>query len=247
MNGILYFSSTGNSLFIAKVLKDKIGGKIVYIPTYNGNGGEFDRLFIVTPIHSFGMPSPVFDLLFKLDKTKEIIVIQNYGGMAGGADFLFYDYAKLRLGLNVISVYKIKMTENFTLHFTVPRFYQNFQLKKCKKRIEAVVQKILKGEYHIPKKKKTRERVYLKNKSNWHLIGKRFKTTEKCTKCGKCAQICPVKNICVENNVVFGDRCIACLGCYHRCPNKAITYHDKNKKYRYVNPFIEESEIGKDM
>lgn len=247
MNGIFYFSSTGNSLYIAKLLKEKIDGNIVFIPSYEGNGGEFDKIFIVTPIYSFGLPSPVFDLLPKLDKSKEIIVIQNYGGMAGNADYLFYDYAKNRFGLNVISVYKIKMTENFTLQFSVPKLYQKIQLKKCKNRIEGVLKKILNGEYIIPKKTKTKEKTYLKNKANWHIIGKRFSTNNNCTKCGKCAQICPVKNIKVEDKVMFGDNCIACLGCYHRCPNRAITYLNKRKKYRYVNPFIDENDIGKNF
>ena len=33
----------------------------------------------------------------------------------------------------------------------------------------------------------------------------------------------------------------------HRCPQKAIVYLDKKSKYRYVNPNVKESEIGKDF
>lgn len=32
--GILYFSSTGNSLYISKKIKEKLGGEIKYIPNY---------------------------------------------------------------------------------------------------------------------------------------------------------------------------------------------------------------------
>ena len=248
MNGILYFSSTGNSLYIAKKVQERFGGSIKYIPNYAGFGSEFDRIFIVTPIYSYGIPIPVLNILAKLDKTKEIIVIQNYGGMAGGADYLFYDYAKNRFGLNVVSVYKVKMTENFTLYFTVPRYYQKMQLKKCVKRVDEILRKIENKEYILPKKLKTKEEKYLKNKANWHKIGQRFSTNRDCVVCGKCISVCPVKNISLQNGkIVFGDKCIACLGCYHRCPNKAITYLNKKKKYRYVNPHINESDIGKDL
>ena len=66
MNGILYFSSTGNSLNIAKKLKERLGGKIVYIPKYQGNGSEFEKIFLVTPIYSYGMPKHVYDCHSKL-------------------------------------------------------------------------------------------------------------------------------------------------------------------------------------
>ncbi|MDE6189316.1 MAG: EFR1 family ferrodoxin [Clostridia bacterium] len=247
MIGILYFSSTGNSLWIAQKVKEKFCGKIVYIPKYAGNGSEFDSIVLVTPVYSFGMPTFVYDLLPKLDKSKEVIVIQNYGGMMGGADYLLYEYAK-RNGLNIKAVYSLKMPENFTLSFTVPKFYLNSTLRKSHSRMERILNCIANGEYKIPKKKKIKEDTYLKNKSNWHLIGERFKCNQNCIKCGKCASICPVGNISMEDGkIVFGDKCVACLGCYHRCPNKAIVYLNKNKKSRYVNPNIEESEIGKDF
>ncbi len=107
MNGILYFSSTGNSLFIAKKIKEKIGGKILYIPNYKSDGSEFDKIIIVTPIYSYGMPTFVYDILSRLDKTKELIVIQNYGGRVGGADYLMYQYCiKYALNIKAVTVFQ---------------------------------------------------------------------------------------------------------------------------------------------
>ncbi len=247
MNGILYFSATGNSLQIAKAVQGRFGGKIIYIPKYQGNVSEFDRIFIVTPIYSYGMPVHVYDLLPRLDKSKEIIVLQNYGGMAAGADYLLYQYAK-KQGLNIKSVYKLKMPENFTLTFTVPKFYLNKALKTSQKRINKILDMIENKKYILPKKQKTREQKYLTNKSNWHLIGRDFKANENCVKCQKCISVCPVGNISlVDGKIVFGDKCVACLGCYHRCPQKAIEYKGRKKKFRYINPNIDESEIGKDI
>lgn len=247
MTGILYFSSTGNSLYIAKKIKDKLGGKLIYIPNYNGTGSEFERIILVTPIYSFGMPCHVFDLLPRLDRQKELIIIQNYGGMIGGADYYVYNYA-LENKLNIQSIYTIKMPENFTLTFTMPKFYLKSVLKGADKYIDKVIAKIINGEVFIPRKKRTKEATYLKNKSNWHLIGERFSVTNDCVKCGKCIRICPVQNISMQDsNIAFADHCVACLGCYHRCPNKAIVYLDKKKKDRYVNPYIDENLIGKNI
>lgn len=247
MIGILYFSSTGNSLYIAKKVKERLGGNIVYIPTYRGDGSEFEKMILVTPIYSYGMPTFVYDLLPTLNKTKELIIIQNYGGMIGGANYLVYEYAK-KNGLNIKAVFTIKMPENFTLYITVPKFYMNRALKKSNGRIEKILNMIENKRYIIPKKRKTKEATYLKNKSNWHLIGERFWCNENCVQCGKCIQICPAGNISLNNGKIeFGDKCISCLGCYHRCPQKAITYMNKRKKFRYINPNIDENEIGKNL
>lgn len=245
--GILYFSSTGNSLYIAKKVKEKLGGMVLYIPAYHGNGSEFDKIIIITPIYSFGMPIPVLDLLSNLDQNAEIIAIQNYGGMVGGADRLFYEYA-LKSGLNVKSVYKMKMPENFTLMMSPPSFYKNAILRGADKKINALVAAIQQRKYRIPKKKRTKEKTYLKNKGNWHLIGERFSVNDRCIKCKKCISICPAQNISLsEDKIVFADKCIACLGCFHRCPQKAIVYNGKDNKKRYVNPLVEESQIGKNF
>lgn len=246
--GIFYFSSTGNSLYIAKKAKERLGGeKILYAPAYNGDASEFSRAIVVTPIYSFGMPIPILELLSRFNKTTEIIAIQNYGGMIGGADRLFYEYA-LKNGLNVKSVYLLKMPENFTLFMSPPTFYKNSILKSADERIGKVIEAIKQGNARLPKKKRTKEKTYLKNKANWHLIGERFSVNDRCVKCQKCVSLCPVKNIFfTSDKITFSNECIACLGCFHRCPQKAIIYKNKDNKKRYINPNIDENEIGKNF
>lgn len=41
MLGILYFSSTGNSLYIAQKVQSSLGGEIRFIPTYSGDCSEY--------------------------------------------------------------------------------------------------------------------------------------------------------------------------------------------------------------
>ena len=245
--GIFYFSSTGNSLYIAKRIQESLGGSVFYIPTFCGDCTQFERIILVSPVYSFGLPSHVFDFMPKLPKNVQLDVVLNYGGMLGGADAFAYQYAK-ELGLNIHSIHTIKMPENYTLTFTVPSFYLKRVLKSSIKRISLLLSALKSHQIISPSKSKTKSEKYFLNKANWHLLSKDFSVSDACISCGKCVRICPTNNIqIVDGKVRFSDSCVACLGCYHRCPQKAIRYKNKNKKDRYVNPFLNESDIGKDF
>ncbi len=245
MNGIFYFSSTGNSLFIANEIKKTLGGEVGYIPTYKCNAEKFDKIIIVSPIYSFGLPVHVFDFIPTLPKTVPVYIVLNFGGAVFGADGLAYEHAK-NSGLDIKGVYTVKMPENYTLDFTVPLAYQKKILKKAPDLVEKVIEKIRNDEMNFPKTKAKFAKIYYENKGNWHKIADDFRVTEKCILCGKCVKLCPADNISVnEGRVDFADKCVACLGCYHRCPEKAIVYKNKKKDYRYFNPNVNENDLGK--
>ncbi len=244
MNGIFYFSSTGNSLFVAKEIKTALGGEILYIPKYNGNAEEFEKIIVVSPVYSFGLPLHVFDFIPKLPKNKPIYIVLNFGGMVFGADGLSFEHAK-NCGLDIKAVYTVKMPENYTLDFSVPLAYQKKILKKANGSITKVIEKISNGEENKPKVKKKFAKIYYENKGNWNKIAEDFSVTDDCVLCGKCVGVCPTENISVTGGTIkFGDKCVACLGCYHRCSEKAIIYKNKKKDYRYFNPNVNESELG---
>ncbi len=247
MTGIFYFSSTGNSLYIAKKINEKIKGKVLYIPKYDGNGSEFERIIIVSPIYSYGLPVHTYNFISTLSANIKTYIVLNYGGMVGGADVFAYNLSKDK-NLNICGVYAIRMPENYTLTFSTPKFYSNKALRNAPKKIARILKEIKSDKIFIPKQRKTKEKIYNKNKKNWHLIAKDFSVTADCIKCGKCVSLCPADNIAFDNGkIVFLDNCVACLGCYHRCPQKAILYKNRKKKDRYINPLIIEELIGKNL
>ena len=247
MTGIFYFSSTGNSLYIAKRIGASFSESVFFIPHYQGGFDQFQDIVIVSPVYSFGLPKHVYDFLISLPKAPAVYVVLNYGGMMGGADYYTYQLAK-KHEVNIRAVYAVKMPENFTLTFSTPQLYNRMILKSAEKKTERLIDRIKSKQEHLPSKKKTNEAAYEKNKANWHLLAADFSVKDNCTKCKKCIRICPVDNIAiVEDKIRFSDKCVACLGCYHRCPQKAIVYKNKHKKDRYINPYIEESELGNDI
>ena len=248
MTGIFYFSSTGNSLYIAKKIKERLQGDIIYIPNYKEDETQkFDRIIIVSPIYSFGLPVQTYDLFSKLPQNVKTYVVLNYGGMAGGACSMALELAE-KYNLNIRGIYKIKMPENYTLFIPPPNLYNKMSLNSAEKKTERVIKAIDRDVLHLPKNRVKSHKLYYSNKPNWYLIAKDFSVTDDCTACGKCVQICPSKNIVLnKGEVQFKDKCTACLGCYHRCPQKAIIYKGRKKKHRYINPYINENDIGKNF
>jgi flavodoxin len=71
-NDIFYFSSTGNSVYIAKSIKAVLGGEIRYIPIFSGNVDTYDKIIIVYPVYSYGLPIPVYDFIAGMSTHKPI-------------------------------------------------------------------------------------------------------------------------------------------------------------------------------
>lgn len=249
MNGIFYFSSTGNSVYIAERIKAELGGEIRYIPKFTGDVNTYDRIIIVSPVYSFGLPVPVYDFIDGMKSSKPLYIVLNYGGMKGNSLYFAYRLCRER-GLNIRSVQIVKMPENFTLLFSQPLFYLSSVLRKAPRRLEPVIAAIRDDrEITIPEPiNDTSREKYFRNRTTWNRLAKDFSITEDCTRCQKCIRLCPVGNIRDENGrIAFGEGCIACLGCYHRCPEKAIVYKNRRKKDRYINPCVPEEHIGADQ
>ena len=52
----------------------------------------------------------------------------------------------------------------------------------------------------------------------------KLKISDACIGCGKCADVCPMRNIVLhENRAVPGKKCTMCYRCISLCPQKAIT------------------------
>ena len=133
VTGIFYFSSTGNSLYIAKRIGASFSESVFFIPHYQGGFDQFQDIVIVSPVYSFGLPKHVYDFLISLPKAPAVYVVLNYGGMMGGADYYTYQLAKMHK-VNIRAVYAVKMPENFTLTFSTPQLYNRMILKSAEKR-----------------------------------------------------------------------------------------------------------------
>lgn len=72
-----------------------------------------------------------------------------------------------------------------------------------------------------------------------------FKCDEKCSRCGICSKICPVKNInMVDGRPVWQHHCEQCFACLQWCPKEAIQFSNRTSRgKRYHHPDVKLSDM----
>lgn len=246
---IVYFSGTGNTFDIAKRLSLFLGCDISFIPSASLEKlKEYNRIIVVSPIYSFGLPIPVKEFIATLKNFNDTSFdcVLNYGGFAGNA--VHYAQSQfLKYGLTINKVYKMKMPENFTIVAQVPTWY----IKKCLNKTEKFALKIANSiknntvKVHKPNPFSFLTKTHEANSEKWKNHSKGYIVTDSCTGCGYCESICTSKNIkMVDGKPTFGGNCVVCLACYHRCPTVAIQYGEKTiGRPRYQNPNVNFSKM----
>lgn len=235
---IYWFSGTGNSKYVARELSDKLNERISFIPhsDYNCDLGSENRLIFVFPIYSWGVPPIVVDFINNLNiigyKNQYISMVCTCGDEVAKAPEMFINIMNKK-GLEVSSIFSVIMPNNYVL---LPGFsidskdIEFLKLNKCDKRIESISQSILnrkecqdvvRGSMPTIKTKL----VYPLFKK-WGVSFSKWSVTEKCISCGKCIQVCPVKNISFDKDKrpMWRNNCTSCVACYHFCPVNAIQY-----------------------
>ncbi len=84
---IYYFSGTGNSLNVARLLSEELGNsEVISIADVQDReiDPSFDRLGIVFPVYGWGLPLIVRDFLKKIRTDRYVFAIATCGGRAAG-------------------------------------------------------------------------------------------------------------------------------------------------------------------
>lgn len=254
MKNIVYvFTGTGNSLYVAKRIADEIGDcKVVGInknTTLKIEEG-LERVGIVFPCYAGGLPVMVNEFLKDLKNFKQqntyFYAITTMGGNGGGAIPMFNKAIegsgwKLNYGEKVLAF------PNFIVGYPMIRGVKFFD-KRTKKGINNIVAKITNKETNEVKEiGKSIEKNYDKFMIKFQDTDSYYNINEKCIGCNVCVEICPSKNITLNNNKPeFNNQCEKCVACIQACPQEAINYKDKTqKRRRYINPNITVEEIIK--
>jgi len=243
---IFWFSGTGNSLYAAKRLAEKIGGARLIKITNEAPDvtvGADAAVGFVFPSYYGNVPRAVRAFVEKINISAGayIFAVVTMGGVGQGSVGAI---AKLFAAKSLSLCYGVglPMPANYVIMYD-PADPEKSAKKKLKadERINEIAADISAGKKLIKKLPITADSLY----KNVETLDAGFAASEACTGCGLCESVCPVKNIKMESGrPTWFRRCERCVACISWCPAKAINYGKKTKaRRRYRNPGVSADEF----
>jgi ferredoxin len=250
---IYYFSGTGNSLNVARLLAEELGDcEIRFIPEVIGKelDPSFDRIGFVFPVYGWGLPLIVRDFLKKVRTDKYTFAVANYGGRPAGtlaqAERILKDNGtelKCSMGL--------RMPDNcIIISGAQPAEKRDEILRNARARVREIAAVIKDGRQCVERGSSIENWLlsgvmYGKAEGKFRTNDSAFKVDDRCKSCGSCVKICPVNNITLsDGRPQWHHKCEQCLACLHWCPGEAIQIGNKTtKKKRYRNPSVSREDM----
>lgn len=261
---VLYFSGTGNCLYVARQLAGK-EGEILSIPQLMRKKQfeiEADEIGLVYPIYGHMPPYMVREFIKKAQlKAEYKFAVLTYGMRKCNAVEI-WDGISRKAGNVFDYIGTIVMVDNW-----LPNFDMNEQMK-IDKHIPENLEKITsdlsnRRRWHEPVTQEEREQ----HEGFMSLSGldpevgflmkadRSFRVTDDCIHCGICTYVCPRGNYQLTGQGVKmqGD-CEFCFACIQNCPQRAIQFKknedgtwpdgsEKNPNARYRNENVSLMEL----
>jgi ferredoxin len=237
---IFYFSGCGNSRHVAETLATGLNDQLVFIPEaerenrYEYTLAEEERLGFVFPIYSWAPPKLVLDFIGKMNlnaKPSYVYFVCTCGDNCGQTEKVFRQSLEPK-GWELAACCSLQMPETY---IGMPGFKldtkENAQRKiaNADAKIETLLPRLLdKGHFSDMI---VGGMAWLKSKlinpgfNHFATDDSKYRSTEQCIHCGRCVEVCPLKNITLEEGrPLWHGHCTICMACYHHCPVNAIQY-----------------------
>ena len=244
---ILYFTGTGNSLYVAKSFK----GELLSIPQMmKEKRYEFsdDVVGLVFPCYMFDVPPIVKRFLRDAKIVSEYkFAVFTYGGDMMSAPHRMKKFLA-KIGKPFDYIGSVDMADNY-----IPMFEQQDQIDNLPKKdvdgnIKRIIDDVNNRISFVPEPKfKDLLLAAMMRPFKGMIMGekfsRRFIVNGECNKCGTCARVCPSGNVSVGTEVQFHDKCESCLSCIQLCPKVAIHLKKEKSAARFKNSEVTLNEI----
>jgi ferredoxin len=240
---VFYFTSTGNSLYIAK----RLGGQAHSIPKLLKSSCELsfedESIGIVFPCYYMGVPRIVKEFMSKVKlKSSYIFAIESFGNLSAGTVNQFFSLAK-NTGINLSYLNEICMIDNYIPIFDMDKQKSASSGKNIEENLKQLIDDILQRKQYIKKRGTANSVVTFFAQQFYELNTRkadlRFIVENTCNSCGICQRVCPVNNIRVTaSKPEFQHHCDECLACTHNCPQNAIRVRGEKSKARFINEHV---------
>ena len=256
---VLFFTGTGNCLYVARQLAGK-DGEILSIPQLVKNKQyeiEADEIGIVYPVYGHMPPHMVWEFIKKAKlKAAYKFAVLTYGKRKCSAVEI-WDGISRKAGTAFDYIGTLMMVDNW-----LPNFDMNEQMK-MDKHISENLSRIAndlasRRHWHEPVTEEERQQHqgFLERSGIEPTVGfvmkseKYFTVTDACIECGICTYVCPRGNYSLTSTgVKTQGECEFCFACIQNCPQRAIQFikhndgtfpdgTEKNPNARYRNEHV---------
>ena len=218
---VLYYSGTGNSKFIAKCIASALETDCLNlnerIKAENTSSVQTEEnVILVTPTYAWRIPHIVSGWLGKAELVgaKRIWFVMDCGSEIGNAAKYNQELAAQK-ALAYMGTAQIVMPENYIALFSAPDKQEAKAIvENAKPAIRSIIDCIRFMSSAI-------NPIFYKE----IVKADAFTVSDACIGCGKCVQLCPLNNICLDKDKpVWGSNCTHCMACICYCPKEAIEY-----------------------
>ena len=248
---ILYFSATGNSLAVARQLAEQLNEQFMpLIEAVQQDLTNERRIGLVFPTYDFNLPPAMPEMVarLKISPQSYVFTVVTCGSMAGNCIWVLRRILRKK-GIELAYSHKVSMPDNSALAFGRNPNKQLGKFQRVPARMEQIIRE-LQAESHtlhyswfgllswlLGRPAVTRGMI--------HCMGPKVNPA-KCTGCGICSRVCPMKNIrLTDKKAITGDHCTVCLACVHACALQAFTTNglQTHKERQYRHPQIQPKDL----
>lgn len=236
-----YFSSTGNTLWVTELIKNKLESfghmVLVYDSVLEKSDcvTDCDLIGFIYPVWGSTLPNPQREIVELMPKSngQKVFLFGNCGAFTGDTGIYWKNQIKKK-GYDVVYADHVFLPINsifpgFSM-FKAPNDAKTKKMvTKAERRIDVAVNNIQNGNRKFRGKGLWDRLGGWGQRSNYDPIVDKFIEgmfidNERCNKCSLCHRICPQDAISKNedgNYYIDNSKCILCLKCYNYCPQTA--------------------------
>ena len=246
---LFYYTGTGNSLWIARVLAERLGDAAItpISPMTGPPDGGAEAVGIIFPVHMWGLPRRVISFVDSLayDPSPYCFAVAVNAGQVA-ATLLQMEKLMRSKGLTLSAGFSIAMPSNYIpWGGPGPEAKQVGRFAAAREKLGTIAAAVAAREASPLERGPLWQNILLTGLNRLafpHVPGmdKSFWVDGKCNGCGVCKTICPCGNIDLDaDRPRWRHHCEQCLACIQWCPQEAIQFGRKTARYeRYHHPEI---------